>query len=265
VSILWLTASENQMLRGASIFFTGIFSTFIFRKQLGLKRWGGIAIVMLGLVVVGISGLVRSAYASKNDDANTATTGQVLAGFLLVILSAALNSVQGVFEEKLLKGTSLEPLEVVGWEGLFGCLLSGFVLLPIAQAAPGSDTGGVFESTTDTLVQVTMNPGVFFTCLGYAVALAVMNNYSQVINKNLSAVHRMLLSTCRVILVWSVGLFINYAVTGATGQYGESWDVYSWIQLAGFALLVGGTLFYAKAAEDAKKAESMTPPINTEP
>jgi hypothetical protein len=56
----------------------------------------------------------------------------------------------GVFEEKLLKGqgyAEVDALEVVGWEGFFGTLLSFFVMLPICAHVAGSDYGNVAENT----------------------------------------------------------------------------------------------------------------------
>ncbi len=55
-----------------------------------------------------------------------------------------------MFEEKLLKGqgyAEVDALEVVGWEGFFGTLLSFFVMLPICAHVPGSDYGNVAENT----------------------------------------------------------------------------------------------------------------------
>jgi len=87
---------------------------------------------------------------------------------------------------------------------------------------------------------------LLFIIIGVALALAAMNNYSQIVSKHLSAVHRMLVSTCRVVLVWMVDLFIYYAIPDGK-PYGEDWDVYSWMQLGGFLCLIGGTALYVKS------------------
>ena len=72
-------------------------------------------------------------------------------------LSAPILSPAGVFEEKLLKGqgyAEVDALEVVGWEGFFGTLLSFFVMLPICAHVAGSDYGNVAENTLGTVPQV---------------------------------------------------------------------------------------------------------------
>lgn len=43
------------------------------------------------------------------------------------------------------------PLQVVGYEGVFGCLAMFCVLLPIVQHTPGQDGTGLHEDTWETL------------------------------------------------------------------------------------------------------------------
>jgi len=245
VGLIWVTASANQMLRGSMIFFTGVFSVLIFRRNLKRMQWVGIGIVMLGLVLVGAAGMLRP------QDPGAASASNVFVGILLVLSGSALNSLQNVFEEKLLKGASVDPLEIVGWEGCIGSLLCIFVMLPIVQAIPGSDQGSV-ENSQDTLMMLTGNARMTVVVLGYSVALALMNFYSQVVTKVMTAVHRMLISTCRVVLVWLVDLVIYYGIPG--GQpYGEFLDVYSLLQFLGFLFLVGGTAVYIRVGLAAQK------------
>jgi len=245
VGLIWVSASANQMLRGSMIFFTGVFSVLIFRKNLKKMQWVGIGIVMLGLILVGATGMLR-----PSSD-KTPPASDVFVGILLVLSGSALNSLQNVFEEKLLKGASVDPLDVVGWEGVIGTVLSIFIMLPIVQAIPGSDSGSV-ENTRDTLMMLTGNAALTIVTLGYSIALALMNFYSQVVTKVMTAVHRMLISTCRVVLVWIIDLLIYYAIPGGE-DYGEVLDVYSTLQFAGFLLLVAGTAVYIRTGLLAQK------------
>jgi len=251
VGLLWVTASANQMLRGSMIFFTGVFSVIIFRRNLGWRKWLGIAIVMVGLVLVGATGMLRP----SSDNSHSASAGQVLTGLLLITAGSALNSLQNVLEEMLLKGATVDPLEVVGWEGCFGCLMCVTLLLPTVQAIKGDDVG-CQENTRDSLMMLTGNPGMTFVVLGYAIALAVMNFYSQVVAKYLSAVHRMLMSTLRTVLVWVVNLIIFYVIPKGD-EYGEDWDRYSWLQLGGFLILIFGTFVYMTGASPPKHENTL--------
>jgi hypothetical protein len=80
------------------------------------------------------------------------------------------------------------------------------------------------------------SPTLIALCISYVVSLALLNNFMQVISKELSAIIRQLVSTCRVVVVWAVGLIIyNYDTS-----LGESWDKWSFMQLGAFVVLVRG-------------------------
>lgn len=57
------SASSFQMLRGAVIIFTGLFSVAFLGRRLALSQWLGILATIAGLVVVGLADLL-----SKHDD-----------------------------------------------------------------------------------------------------------------------------------------------------------------------------------------------------
>lgn len=57
------SASSFQMLRGAVIIFTGLFSVAFLGRRLALSQWLGILVTIAGLVVVGLADLL-----SKHDD-----------------------------------------------------------------------------------------------------------------------------------------------------------------------------------------------------
>ncbi len=62
---------------------------------------------------------------------------------------------------------------------------------------------------------------------------------------HLGALFRSILETTRTLLAWVVGLALYYGnVTLYGDPIGEKWDNYSYLQLAGFAILVAGTLIY---------------------
>jgi drug/metabolite transporter (DMT)-like permease len=254
VGLVWVAASVNQMMRGSMIFFTGIFTVLILKRSLKWAQWGGILIVMLGLVLVGLVGFFRGGSGTG------ATAVQALVGAGLILAGSALNSLQNVCEEKLLKGLATEeadPMEVVGWEGVFGTLVTAFVMLPIVQAIPFHDPGdcGRVEDTLDTLTMLWNDPVILAAILGYSVALAFMNGYSQILSKYMSAVIRMLVNTCRTVLVWSVDLTWFYKIPGGKA-YGEQWDKYSLLELGGFVLLIVGTMTYVHARSAGEQHKS---------
>ena len=59
---------------------------------------------------------------------------------------------------------------------------------------------------------------------------------------DMSSVWHSILDNFRPVTVWATDLFIFYAVT--QGRYGESWSIYSWVQLFGMLVLLYGTLVF---------------------
>ena len=111
------------------ILFTGIFSLIILKKKLTVGQWIALAVVVFALFIVGLSGAL---FAEKTADQQTFSLVQILSGIFLVLAGSACNGFQNVCEEKLLKAISyaeVDSLEVVGWEGLFGSLMSMFIMV----------------------------------------------------------------------------------------------------------------------------------------
>ena len=176
-------------------------------------------------------------------------------GILLIIAGSALNSFQNVVEELLMKMLQNyqepHPLEIVGWEGVYGTLLSGLIMLPAVYYLPGDDCGGRQENSLDTLYQL-RNPAVAFLVLAYISGLGIMNYSSMELSRLLSAVVRNLVSAMRTVLVWLISVFLYYAVGK---QYGEQLGLWSIVELCGFVLLIAGSLLYAREKERTAKVK----------
>ena len=136
---------------------------------------------------------------------------------------------------------SIDALEIVGWEGVWGTLVSGLVLLPIVHHIPGGNCGSV-ESFRDTLALMSGSALVVGMVVAYTLSLAFMNAYSVVLSKEVSAVFRQLINALRVVSIWIISIMLFYWFTKRS--MGEGWDRYSWLQLGGFTMLLGGTLLY---------------------
>jgi drug/metabolite transporter (DMT)-like permease len=247
IGIQWISASLNSMFRGSLVIFVAVFSLFFLRRRLTRGQWGGIGLVTLGLITVGVSSIVDSNSSSNNGSSISLT----LLGIFLTILSSALNGLQNVLEEKLMKMLDKyeepHPMEIVGWEGIFGTILSALIMLPIVGIIPqSSNCGGVVEDSIDTLEMIKDNWLVLVLNLTFIIALGCMNGLSMEIGRVLSAVYRNLVSAVRTISIWLGGIILYYT---AGSSYGESVDVYSIIQGGGFALIVAGTIVYSRYKE----------------
>eukprot|EP00766_Chilomastix_caulleryi_P001550 gnl/Chilomastix_caulleri/2522.p1 GENE.gnl/Chilomastix_caulleri/2522~~gnl/Chilomastix_caulleri/2522.p1 ORF type:complete len:154 (+),score=45.05 gnl/Chilomastix_caulleri/2522:157-618(+) len=94
---------------------------------------------------------------------------------------------------------------------------------------------------------------VWFSCIGSQLQHSITSLLS--ISKFLTSVHRTLFDSCRTILVWVCQVIIYYA--GAVNErgvhYGESITAWSALELAGFGLLILGTITHNNVANFGRK------------
>lgn len=287
VGAVWIDASENQMLRGSMVAFTALFAYLVLKSKPTRGQLWGVFVVVLGLAAVGLCGILRSEYGHQSGGTQ-ASPALALAGILLCLAGSGLNSLQNVVEQKLLQGyDDVHPAEVVGWEGVFGTLLTSFLVLPIAAHVPGSLFSCSFFDLRLTICVLFLLQAIVAclrtlltpcrSCprmasllsslsrslwplvrlakllLALLITLAphigVMNYTLMQIAAVLTAVHRQLINSCRVVLIWLTGIVIHYGFKWADG--GESVDYFSFLEVLGFVFLIYGTHLYGKHANHA--------------
>lgn len=158
----------------------------------------------------------------------SASASNPLLGNLLVIASQAVQSLQYVVEEKLIKRYSIPSLQLVGMEGIFGIGLSAMALALFQ----------ILGGWPDDIVLATQQLKNSYRCIIASAlvlfAIPVLNGAAVTITKHMSATTRMVLSTLRNIGVWAFML--------AYSSYFK--EEFEWLQLVGFACIVSGTGVY---------------------
>ena len=109
------------MLRGMKVLVTAVLSILFLKKKLYRHHWTSIAVIFIGLVLVGVA--VLTASDSKSIDSSPL-------GIVVLLIATVFSSCLYVVEEKLLGQYTLDPLKVVGLEGLWGTIM-WCILLPI--------------------------------------------------------------------------------------------------------------------------------------
>ena len=227
-----LDAAVWQMMRGAIVIFSAIFTVTFLKRKLLPYKWVSVAITTAGLVCVGTAAMLDE---KKKDSQGGGSAGL---GITLVLCAQVMSAFQMCFEEKLLTGQNVSAKKTVGYEGFWGIVLMG-VILALLNVAPGNDYGGVFENVADSQVMLT-SPEIQFLCGSFMLSIAFYNWFGLTVSKKLSAVTRCLIDTCRTLVVWLVQL----ALWKYGSDYGESLKPHSWLQLIGFVLVIIGTLCY---------------------
>lgn len=166
VGLLFVAASIYQMTRGALVLFVGLFSVLFLRRKLHLYQWSALFIVVLGVAIVGLSGALFSGDSDHDITqdgsasnavshglmqarvvARTPEAVQAIIGVLLIAAAQIFTATQFVLEEWILENYAMEPIHVVGWEGVFGFLVTvvGMVIMYLAVGRTDAGRYGYFD------------------------------------------------------------------------------------------------------------------------
>lgn len=166
VGLLFVAASIYQMTRGALVLFVGLFSVIFLHRKLYLYQWLALVIVVLGVGLVGLAGAIFSgdktaAHGPEEGlrvmreitqmvvtTASSPEVVQTIVGVLLIAFAQIFTATQFVLEEWILENYALEPLKVVGWEGLFGFIVTivGMIILHLAVGQTDKGRYGYFDA-----------------------------------------------------------------------------------------------------------------------
>lgn len=195
VGLLLTSASVYQMLRGAVVIFTGIFSYFFLSRRLKLYEWVSLSMVVLGVGIVGLSSVLFP--QKKPSDTTTSTSDfdfASLLGVFLVLGAQLFTASQFVIEEKILVRYRVTPLKAVGLEGSFG-LVSVLAAMPIlhiffSQQHPAFDIVQGYHDFFD-------HARVWQTGIAISISIAFFNWFGLSITSSISATARSTIDTCR--------------------------------------------------------------------
>lgn len=146
--LLLVAASIYQMTRGALVLFVGLLSVVFLRRHLHLFQWLSLIGVVSGVAVVGLSGVIwpdeDKISASRFEDAANADLSEgakAAIGVVLIAGAQIFTATQFVLEEWILENSPVEPIKVVGWEGIFGFLVT-FLIMIIMHVSVGRTKAG---------------------------------------------------------------------------------------------------------------------------
>ncbi|OLN81803.1 Uncharacterized protein C12G12.12 [Colletotrichum chlorophyti] len=236
IGLLLVAASIYQMTRGALVLFVGFFSVIFLKRKLYLFQWLSLLGVVLGVAVVGLAGVIY--HEEKNTEKAAyegapASNGLLVAvGVLLIAGAQIFTATQFVLEEWILERSSIEPIRVVGWEGIFGFIVTVTGMLVLHLAIGRTDAGryGYFDMA-EGWRQLTENRAIGVTSILIMISIGGFNFFGLSVTRSVSATSRSTIDTCRTLFIWIVSL-------------GLRWETFKWLQVVGFALLVYFTFLF---------------------
>jgi len=259
VGLLFVAASIYQMTRGALVLFVGLFSVLFLRRHLGLYKWFALFVVVAGVAIVGLAGAIAkdhkavpstllafhnevrrqmnagiTALRTMDDDAaeEMPIAVKTVIGVLLIAAAQIFTATQFVVEESIMEKYSLEPLKAVGWEGIWGFVVTviGMVILHFAYGRTAAGRGGYFDAE-EGLWQMTHFRSIGISSILIMISIGGFNFFGLSVTRTVSATSRSTIDTCRTLFIWIVSL-------------GLGWETFKWLQVVGFALLVYGTFLF---------------------
>ncbi|KAK8172006.1 hypothetical protein BKA80DRAFT_287856 [Phyllosticta citrichinensis] len=157
---------------------------------------------------------------------------RTIIGVLLIAGAQIFTATQFVLEESIMENYELEPLKVVGWEGIFGFSVTVLCMVILHFAVGQTPAGryGYFDAK-EGLREITHFPAVAISSILIMISIGGFNFFGLSVTRTVSATSRATIDTCRTLFIWIVSL-------------GLGWETFKWLQVAGFALLVYGTFLF---------------------
>lgn len=254
IGLLFVAASIYQMTRGALVLFVGLFSVLFLRRKVYFYQWSALFIVVIGVAIVGLAGaiapnpqaqplnprgliergmmMVREVKDEVTVQANISGAVQTVLGVVLIAGAQVFTATQFVLEEWILEQYALEPLKVVGWEGIFGFLVTfvGMIILHLIVGRTDAGHLGYFDMV-EGWREITQYRVVAITSVLIMISIGGFNFFGLSITRSVSATARSIIDTCRTLFIWIVSL-------------GLGWETFKWLQIVGFVLLVYGTFLF---------------------
>jgi len=253
VGLLFVAASIYQMTRGALVLFVGLFSVIFLHRKLYLFHWTALFIVVSGVAVVGLAGAIAPNPQAQPEPRSFVETGmlairvaadkagaiattpeavQTVIGVLMIAGAQIFTATQFVLEEWILENYALEPLKVVGWEGVFGITVTlvGMIVLHLTVGMTDAGRYGYFDME-EGWREITHNRVIAVTSVLIMISIGGFNFFGLSVTRSVSATARSTIDTCRTLFIWIVSLALG-------------WETFKWLQILGFALLVYGTFLF---------------------
>jgi hypothetical protein len=248
IGLLYIRASAWQMLRGSMTIFSSILHRFVLKRQYKAFMWASVCIVALSLVVVGLATVCSTGIAVDG-----VSDAKVALAIALTVGSQFIRACEIVVEDYFMHDKDISAVLIVGVKGLWGTILTAGVMLPTVQwvFTSGEEGNGIHEDIVDTFHILANNHLLIFLSVLYVLFILGLNTFAMVVTHITNAVMRTITESLRTLCVWAVQLVLFYSIQKSEyGHHhptlGESWSVWSWLQLVGFGLLITGMLGYNK-------------------
>uniref|UniRef100_T1PMU8 Multidrug resistance efflux transporter n=1 Tax=Musca domestica TaxID=7370 RepID=T1PMU8_MUSDO len=235
---LYLTyASSFQAIRCSTIIFIGLFGSIYMNQHLIGRHWSAIIIIACGLTIIISTDMQRIVY----DQASLAhpNSNAVLSGDLLIICGSIFQAAKMIYEEKYVKACNVPILQALGWQGVFGVVITGFLgicmnYLPTPISPFNDSSREVFDDLQDIFSQLQSNPWLIVAVCIFVVTTAIHGYTSLAIIRFSSSANLILADSIRCYLVWLMACLLD-------------WEYINLVTIIGYVILQLGLITYRRA------------------
>ncbi|EES99186.1 Putative membrane spanning protein [Giardia duodenalis] len=238
IAMVYIPASAAQILRGFAIIFCLVLAIPLLKRKPEMWEIMGVCFAFLGLVLVGVATTIQEQSLGAYGSAFT-----TIIGVVLVISGQLFSATQFLMEEKILKNHNIDPLMVVGWEGVCGTILSLCIACPLAHVIPGDDHGSL-ENYANSMYMSFVNGNIIAMNLLYVLSILFFNWSGLTVGKSLTSTHRSLFDNLRSLLIWVIMIIVYYSTRHYQHPYGEPLTPYSLLELFGFGVMILGVMIH---------------------
>lgn len=238
-SLLLLPASISNMLQGAQIVATCLFSKWINNNPILLHHKLGIGLAIIGFIFVGIAGY-SGALGETFNDLHYTTEGYII-GLLCILGNLIFHSVQTNIEERIMRVNAIPPQRIVGLEGLFGMIWMLTIIAGLNFVPCPNDQlcymGGYLEDFATGMNAILADPGLAFWCAATIFAIFFFNLFGMILIQRVNAVYKVFWDNTLSIFVWATAVLVGF----------ETIDKEHFaVQMTGYAFLIIGNLTYSE-------------------
>lgn len=224
VGLVLSAPSVYQMMRGFIMVVVALYSVFFLKIKLFKHQIVGVALAFCGVALVGVASILYAASSAKSP----------VLGVIIIVVAQFFAGGVFVTEQLFLEDINVHPLQAVGIEGFSG-LCYYLIVLPIFNVIPCDNedfcSGGYVENSIEAFSQIADSTVIALCFVGFMISISLFNFTGVTVTRKAGALARSTIDTSRTLLIWFFSIFIG-------------WEQFIGMQLAGFFLLVLGTLIY---------------------
>jgi drug/metabolite transporter (DMT)-like permease len=258
-ALVFLPGSIYQMTRGSIMLFTAAFSKIFLKSKIYIHQILALVCIFVGIGLVGLSTIV---FPHKEEDPNPnpdlkpddqGGNGMVIFGFVGLIIAQLFSAAQFVIEEKIVNKYEVHPLQMVGWEGIWGALMYIIVLVifyfincqPKNKMCFNYTDNGIdvakLEDWIFSFRQIANSWYIAIFSIFYICCISAYNYVGITITKYVSSPARAVMDNARTVIIWA---FFLIPVWKNTEDYKDNQEYFNFLELIGFIFLIIGTLVY---------------------